>query len=190
MAKSFVFLEVADPEINYLVHAIRETADHRPARSNVHITIRGPYSRVVGPDKLRRYEHLLLTAPLVLDGVGSFSVGDRTVVYLKVQHPRLRQLWWKPDFPVSKFGFNPHITMYEGTDHERARLFLEFLKREQLKLLTWNFKVTPYVSDHADLFPKPEAGRQRFLQLVNSRMVRADILARLERALRSATHAA
>src|ERR1700729_2120407 len=114
MAKHLIFLEITDPEINALIREIRDIADERAPHNNVHITFRGPYDKPVPPANLRRYERLLASDPIVLNGVGMFPGPQRTVIYLKVQHPKLRQLWWKPDFPISKFGFNPHITLYEG----------------------------------------------------------------------------
>jgi 2'-5' RNA ligase len=185
VAKNFIFLEVTDPEINSLVREMREIADAAPAHSNVHITIRGPYDRAVPAENLKRYERILSSDPIVLNGVGMFPGTKRHVVYMKVQHPKLRRIWWKPDFPISKYGFNPHITLYEGSDPDRAARLLWFLQREQLKLLTWQFIVSPYVTAQADLFPTQKNGSRLFLNLVNASMVRADILSRLDKCLRT-----
>lgn len=45
MAKSFIFLEIIDPEIMALVHDIRIAATGQSSKSGPHVTIRGPYSR-------------------------------------------------------------------------------------------------------------------------------------------------
>jgi hypothetical protein len=119
-----------------------------------------------------------------------FPGENRAVIYMKVQHPKLRRVWWKPDFPIAKYGFNPHITLYEGSDHQRALRLMEFLQREQQKLLTWQFSVSPYVTAQADLFPKPKGGRELFSKLIHTGMIRADILSRLEKSLRSKTQVA
>lgn len=161
-----------------------------PSRHNVHITIRGPYSRAIPESQLARYHNVLRSDPIVLEGFGSFRVGARHVVYLKVQHPKLRKVWWKPDFPIKTFGFNPHITIFEGNDAARAHAVLEFLQNERFSVLTWDFEVTARVSDHRDLFSEPLRKSEPFLKLINRGLVRADILNRFERALRSASHAA
>jgi 2'-5' RNA ligase len=190
MAKSFVFLEITDPEIAALVHGIRTAADGTSPSSAPHVTIRGPYSRSVTASELRRYERILSTTPVVLQGFGVFEMSDKVVVYIKIQHEKLRQIWWKPDFPIAKYGFNPHVTLYEGSDRERAERLLAFLQREGIKLLTWNFAVTPHVSDHKDLFKKPKDRETLFLGLVNRGTVRPDILARLEKTLNRSKEAA
>src|ERR1700689_2220497 len=99
MAKSFIFLEIQDPEINALISGIRLLASKKPPKATPHITIRGPYTKPISPAQLRRYERLLSEHPVVLDGIDSFEVSDKVAVYIKVQHPALRRVWWKPDFP-------------------------------------------------------------------------------------------
>jgi 2'-5' RNA ligase len=183
MAKSFVFLEISDPEISALIYGIRAVAMTSPPKTAPHITVRGPYARPVSRKELLRYGRILSPHPVVLEGIGAFQSGDRTTVYMKVQHPYLRQIWWKPDYPIKEFGFNPHVTLYEGKDADRAGRLQVFLRREDIKLLTSDFSVSPYVSDHKDLFPRAEGKERLFLSLINRSLVRADVLARLERAL-------
>jgi hypothetical protein len=190
MAKAFVFLEITDPEVSALIYGIRAIAMPSPPTSAPHVTIRGPYSRPVPRDQLLRYRRLLSSHPVVLGGVGAFQSGDHSTVYLKVQHPNLRQIWWKPDYPIKDFGFNPHVTLYEGDDAARAERLQSFLRREDVKVLTSDFSVSPYVSDHKDLFPRVEGKDRLFLGLINRGLVRADVLARLERVLGRAKQAA
>jgi hypothetical protein len=190
MAKSFVFLRITDPEISALICGIRTIAMAVSPKSGPHITIRGPYSRPVPRTQLLRYGRLLASHPLVLEGVDAFQANDHSTVYLKVQHPKLLQVWWKPDYPTKDFGFNPHITLYEGADSGRAHRLLTFLRGEGMKLLTNDFAVSPYVSDHGDLFPLVEGREHTFLKLINRGLVRADVLDRLERTLRNSRQAA
>jgi 2'-5' RNA ligase len=190
VAKRFVFLEILDPELNALIGWLREAAMGTPSRHNIHITIRGPYSTAIPEYQIARYQNTLRRDPIIFEGVGEFRDGDRRVVYLKVQHPKLRQIWWKPDFPVKEFGFNPHITIFEGTDSPRADAIFEFLKKERLQLLTSDFEVTSRVSDHRDMFGEPTRKKEPFLKLVNRGLVRADVINRFERTLRSVSRAA
>lgn len=190
MAKSFVFLRITDPEISALISGIRAVAMAVPPKSGPHITIRGPYSRPVPRIQIIRYGKVLASHPLVLEGVDRFQASDHSTVYLKVQHPKLLQVWWKPDYPTKVFGFNPHLTLYEGSDVGRAQSLLTFLRGEGIKLLTSEFAISPYVSDHEDLFPQAERREHLFLKLINRGLVRADVLDRLERVLRESRQAA
>jgi 2'-5' RNA ligase len=60
---------------------------------------------------------------LRLSGVGRFELADCHVVYLSVQGEALRKVWWKPDFPINQFGFNPHITVFKGDKESADRVF-------------------------------------------------------------------
>jgi hypothetical protein len=190
MAKSFVFLQITDSEINALIYGIRTIAMGVAPKSGPHVTIRGPYSRALSRTQLLRYGRILASHPVVLEGIDKFRSGDRTTVFMKVQHPKLLQVWWKRDYPIKEFGFNPHVTLYEGADDDRAQRLEGFLRREGIKLLTTDFAVTPYVSDNKDLFPAAESRERLFLNLVNRGLVRPDVLDRLDRALGRAQQAA
>jgi hypothetical protein len=181
VAKRFVFLEINDSEIIALISGLREIATGSRPLSNVHITVRGPYSREISARQVEKYRRAMRADPILFQGVGNFQAKDRQLVYLAVHHPGLRRIWWKPDFPVRTFGFNPHVTIYEGTDADRASRLTAFLRKENLKLVTWDFSVTPYVSDHRDLFQAPQHREELFLGLVNRGLVRPDILTRLIR---------
>jgi 2'-5' RNA ligase len=122
MATRFIFVEISDPEILSLITSIRESAMGAMPTSDVHITVRGPYHCEIPIRQLERCQQLLSAQPLVLNGVGEFQAGNTHVVYLKVQHPGLRRIWWKPDYPVNTFGFNPHITVYEGANADEDGL--------------------------------------------------------------------
>ena len=169
---------------------MREVAVGHEKSGRNHVTIRGPYTEPIRPSQVSRYQRLLSSAPLLLEGVDTFQAVGRHFVYLKVHHPRLRQIWWKPDYPVAKYGFNPHITLYEGPDQLRAKAFVDFLKREQIKLLTWNFVVTTHVSDQRDLFARRTQDAELFLGLVRSGHVKPDVISRLGNWLSAASRAA
>ena len=185
MAKFFVFIEFKDAEVNGLITGIREVVGTKAGQSNIHLTIRGPYSVPVSAARLKSYQRLLEPHPVLLDGFGLFHSSNKTVVYMKAQHPMLRRIWWKPDFPIRKYGFNPHITLYEGDDRGRAEHLKAFLEKEGLKLLVSKFQVTGYVSDHTDLFPSNQSPDEPFLNLSLVGLVRPDILNRLKRAIRN-----
>jgi 2'-5' RNA ligase len=139
MAKSFVFLEIGDPEIDALISGIRTIATGKRPKAVPHVTLRGPYSKQVPAEQLDRYARILSSDPLVLNGIGSFSRPHHITVFVRVQHSKLQQVWWKPDFPPKKFGFNPHVTLYEGDDIARGQRLLDFLTSEDIKLLTWKY---------------------------------------------------
>ena len=84
-------------------------------------------------------------AVLEIGGLGHFSNPGEQVVYLTVDSPQLRRIWWKPDYPIGEFGFNPHISLYRGPDRALANRLLCFQPLAALKLLCAEFELVPSV---------------------------------------------
>jgi hypothetical protein len=103
------------------------------------------------------------------------------VVYLKIQHPQLRRLWWKPDYPIEQFGFNPHITIYAGRDSRAADLVERFLQRENLRIVCTEIRIVSHVSDHRDLFEHPAAYPSVLMQLMRRGVVDPLLPQRIQR---------
>ncbi|MBI5075749.1 MAG: hypothetical protein HZB62_11380 [Nitrospirae bacterium] len=149
----FVFLELLDIDVNAILNGLRNAFNEKKSSSNIHITVRGPYSHKIKPGDLDRYELLLQQyAPLFIGNVGIFNNHGEYIVYVKVVSEGLRKLWWKPDYPISQYGFNPHITIYKGQNKEFARRVFDFLKIEDLTLLCRKFHLTTYTSNKTPLF--------------------------------------
>lgn len=148
---AFVFLEITDRDINYLLLGIQEILyGSRPKRA-AHLTIRGPYSRSVTQATLKSLSDRLKYDVLEIAGVGRFSNPLEEVVYVNVTSPNLRRVWWKPDYPIERFGFNPHISLYRGPDSDLATRVETFFKHENLRLLCAEFRIVAHVSRSAQL---------------------------------------
>jgi hypothetical protein len=97
----------------------------------------------------------------------------------------LKKIWWKPDFPIEKYGFNPHVTLFKGRESVLADEILKFLKHEDIALLCHDFRLTPYAAKQADMFPvEPAPLNRQFLQLSNRRLIKADVLQRAANLIR------
>ena len=174
---SFVFLEIRDPEIYVLLNGLRREFGQEVGP--LHITVRGPYVEPIRTDDLRTWQHTIDQSPLIIQSAGLFNNGKEAVAYLKVDSLDLRKIWWKPDYPIEKYGFNPHITIYKGTDKVFSRKVFEFLKNEDLCLACNDVVVTTFVSKQQDMFAMEfKPGTNQFLELANRRKVKADILQR------------
>jgi len=178
MSSNFMFLEFTDEEIVYLLSSLREIFSQKSSQANVHITVRGPYLKSITDEEIGRAKKIIKHDVFLIAGVGRFDNFKHTV-YLKVRSDNLEKIWDKPDFPKSKYGFNPHITMYDGEDSRLADEIYSFLEKERLELLCQSFKLTPYVSKQIPLFVEDNGVKGRhFLELSNRKRVRADILER------------
>lgn len=173
----FVFLEFLDEEVNCVLHGLRNEFNSEDASSDIHITIQGPFYGEIKRSDLEHVQSVLEKEPILLDGFGIFSNDKEYVVYMKVQSPRLKDVWWKPDYPIEKFGFNPHISLYKGRNKKLAEMILQFLRDQNLKFLLRSFRVTQFASKQSELFPaeKPPRANQ-FLSLANKGLVKPNLL--------------
>ena len=129
-AQQVLTLEVKDRKIQDLFADLHSRFDRvGKVPSSPHVTIRGPYKTPVSPLRSRRVWQLLNQhLELRLSGVGRFELPDCHVVYLSVQGEWLRRVWWKPDFPINQFGFNPHITVFKGNKESADQVFEALIK--------------------------------------------------------------
>lgn len=175
----FLFLEFLDPEINTLLSSLRRTFDDRESNTGIHITIRGPYYEAIRGEDIRKYEKILCREPILIHGIDMFRNPDEVVVFIRVHSVALSEVWWKPDFPKERYGFNPHISLFKSKNVELALAVLNFLKKEELKLISHKFRLIPFSSRQMELFPYSAVPKKpSFSELANRRLVRPDILRR------------
>ncbi|MEW8525174.1 MAG: hypothetical protein AB2552_19185 [Candidatus Thiodiazotropha endolucinida] len=180
----FIFLEFLDSEINALIHGLRHEFMGDAQNTNVHITVRGPYYEKIEANLIESFERQLGAEPILIHSAGMFR-NKEYVVYIKIESLNLKRIWWKPDYPIESYGFNPHITIYKGSNKSIAECAYEFLRSENIKLLCHAYKLTSYVSKQYELFPdefSPRAGN--FLGLSNRRLIKPDILQRAANVVR------
>ena len=149
------------------------------AESSIHITVRGPYSRRISEKDIAKFERIVRGDTILIHGIDVFRNQTENVVYIRVRSDSLEKIWWKPDFPVEKFGFNPHISLHKTPDMEFVNTITDFLKNEDIKLICHDFRLVPFSSKQGDFFPLDPAPRDLyFRELSNRRLVRPDILYR------------
>lgn len=149
---SFVFIELRDRDINYLFSGIHQILyGNRPDRAT-HLTIRGPYSGKVPPKTVLNCQEVLKHDVIRIAGTGRFSNPSEEVVYLTVESTHLRSVWWKPDYGIGKYGFNPHISIYRGQSRSFAESLERFFRHENLDLLCSEFRVVTHVTRQLAIF--------------------------------------
>lgn len=179
--RQFLFLEFLDPEINGLLCGLRAVFSDEERHTNIHITIRGPYGKGIPVEEIEKYSALLDDEPLLIHGIGMFENQGNYVVYIRVPNKRLEKIWWKPDYPTQIYGFNPHISLYIGSDRLLAEKIQVFLKKEDLKLLCRDFRLTRFTSRQKEMFPfDPLPIEHNLTRLSNRRLVKPGIVKRAE----------
>ncbi|MCI0562446.1 MAG: 2'-5' RNA ligase family protein [Nitrososphaera sp.] len=184
MVKYFIFLEITDPEINALIWAITEIVTGQRPTQPFHMTVRGPYEERICMSTLKECQEAMSHDVLKISRVGRFSNPGEETVYLRIDSPNLRKIWWKPDYPIEKFGFNPHISLYRGPDRQLADRIAAFLEKEDITLLCAEYRLVPHVTKQLDMFPLSVPITKQFLGLLNSRRIHTTFLMRLEHMVR------
>ena len=92
-------------------------------KDSAHITIGGPFS---GPEEKPGGAEILGTTINVL-GAGHFLGQNQNTVFLKCTSRYLEKYWNKKDF-----GYNPHITIYDGKSKPFAEKLFQVLKTNKL----------------------------------------------------------
>ena len=179
MAKYFIFLEVLDPEINGFFRAIHKIVSHKDMNRAAHLTIRGPYKQMPEVKTLEKCRGALRNAVLRIGEIGRFSNPGEETVYFRVDSPNLREVWYKPDYAIKHYGFNPHFSIYRGRDANYADLLADFIRSENIELLCTEFRVVPYLSAQAELLPTHFPISSDFPKLLNSGRVRTDFVEQL-----------
>ena len=111
-SRTFYVLYIPDGPIADCVDAIRVLANP-VEKHRAHITVRGPYSRAVKRlDSINRH---IESSPIDIHEAGNFFESGQNTVYLACTSPKLETVWDKQDY-----GFNPHITLYDGSSREFA----------------------------------------------------------------------
>jgi hypothetical protein len=161
MPANFLLLEIADPAVNAFLWRMRETLSGKGKRSPVHVTLRGPYDGTTPRDAMDKARRTLQGDVLRIHGVGRFSNPDGEVVFLHVDSPHLREVWWKPSYP----GFQPHISIYRGSDKGLADAVELFLAEENLQINCAEYRLIWHVSKQPGLFStgEPTVGAMQLL---------------------------
>lgn len=120
--KIFYVIFIPDEKIRKCIDAIRFIASSKEKYPS-HITVRGPYKRRISVDKINAR---LRGNIISISGIGSFSSNDhrQNTVYFTCDGNRLRDAWRKKDF-----GYEPHITLYDGEDFGFAEELYDVMKQ-------------------------------------------------------------
>lgn len=150
--KHYLFIVFNDPIVVGALQFLRSCMNNGRAGAKPHLTIQGPFEEKVELARVRSVKKVLENDVIFIGNPGVFDTPNGKALYLSVSSPSLRRVWNKPDYPVEKYGFNPHITLYEGSDVSMVSAAHAFLKKNRMELLCRDFEVVQYVPKQADMF--------------------------------------
>jgi len=126
LKRHFYVVYIEEREISECLDSIRFLLNPME-KQRAHVTLRGPTLRHLGDHQLRNYNDILKGSLVSVNGAGSFFSPTQHTVFLKCDSYAFQKVWRKPDF-----GYNPHLTLYDGDDRDVARKFLHFLDKQDI----------------------------------------------------------
>ena len=121
--KWFQTLYFGDQVVQDYLDAILFLANPKE-KDSAHITFRGPYSDN-SPERIDASE--LVGTTISVLGVGTFFESSQNTVFLNCGSDILEKYWNKGDY-----GFNPHITLYDGCSRDFAVRLYDTVRRHRL----------------------------------------------------------
>lgn len=138
--KIYYVLYIPDKEIAACLDAIRFLANPE-AKWRVHITVRGPYRRLIDVIKLnKRLEGNVIT----INGSGKFKNQKDQTIFLGCDGTQLHRVW-KKQF----FGYRPHITLYHGPSQMISDRLEKIVSKYRYNISFLSDRLEPMISfDH------------------------------------------
>jgi hypothetical protein len=179
----FLYLELLDPDVDAVLGDIVEIVSGRRPTAPFHLTLRGPYAGQVPKSVVARCVAALSHDVLRIGGAGRFSNPSEEVTYLRVDSAGLREVWWKPEYPVGAFGFEPHLSIYRGRNADLADALAGVLGRAEIDLLCAETRVVIHGGRQRRLSLGRRGSAGALQRLASAGRVRVEVLDELRAAL-------
>jgi 2'-5' RNA ligase len=131
-------LVVKDYYIASLLKYLQDALSDYPINSPPHITIRGPYvDKHINKNTLANISSLLINmGDITISKVDYFIIDDELFnVYFSVLNDNLKKITRKRDYPMYRFGFNPHITLCKTNSLKRAKKIKELFNKNKIEFV-------------------------------------------------------
>jgi hypothetical protein len=126
MNPSFYVIYPFSENVRIFINAIRVLAEENQ-RTQVHITVRGPYYKRLSQAKENEYSSIIKGEEIIVKGVANFFESNQNTVFFEFkENENLRKIWKKTTY----LEYNPHITIYDGKDKAFAHELFDILKQD------------------------------------------------------------
>lgn len=148
----FIFLEFIDKEVSSFLNELRLAFHPKGKKSQIHVTLRGPYDIQPDPENVREMSNKLRGHGVHIYGAGKFATPNGFAVFIRAESAPFKRIWWKPDYPSHGKQIEPHITVYETSSRKKADTVLRFLRDAQISIKTYDVDLSIYTSGQGELF--------------------------------------
>ena len=107
-------IHIAEPEIRSILNFAKFICSPN-SKTEAHITVRGPYKKRLSKKFIEECNKKIVNTKIYVDGLGNFFDSMQNTVYIDCESNDIESIWMK-----NGFGYNPHITLYDGNDNDFA----------------------------------------------------------------------
>jgi 2'-5' RNA ligase len=131
-------LVVKDYYIASILKYLQNILSDYPIKSPPHITIRGPYTdKHISKNIIDNITALLKNmGNIIISRVDYFVIDDELFnVYFSVLNGDLKKITRKRDYPMYRFGFNPHVTLCKTNNFDRAEKIKDIFNKNKIEFV-------------------------------------------------------
>jgi 2'-5' RNA ligase len=147
--KNLILLNIYDKELEYFIDKFCILHHIKKPSLVPHVTIQGPFikekrksfSSTKIATKLNTYIRTINRKgnSIHINGVGMFQNDEIYIIYLKVYpDEELKMITNKTDYPIQKYGFNPHITIATTKNRDEAIYIKKELENNNINFNCYN----------------------------------------------------
>ena len=143
--KEFILIQLEEIRILSFIVRVQNILNGQPSVLPPHITVKGPYTSKISVKTLESTKNKI-KSPIIIKGADFFDNPNELVLYFKTKIEDIEKIWYKPSYPISKYGLNPHITLYKGKNRDLINQVIDYFDEINLCLLCNEFSVLRYLS--------------------------------------------
>ena len=130
MPKIIYAIYVNTGVVGACLDAIRLLASPSAKRYS-HLTVRGPYDTPMDKRQIEELNSMVRPNSIYVVGAGNFfgDAQDQNTVFFKCEGDFLESVWDK-----TEYGFEPHVTVYDGPDRELAESIFKVIDRHKYRV--------------------------------------------------------
>ncbi|HJP62585.1 MAG TPA: hypothetical protein VJ844_04045 [Mucilaginibacter sp.] len=114
-------IKIEDKKISSILNFIKYLCAPN-SKTEVHLSIRGPYKSKLENNKVDELNRIIKDSLIKVNEIGNFFMYGQNTVYLKCLGSTIVKVWKK-----THYGYNPHLTLYDGADSNFAHALFEML---------------------------------------------------------------
>lgn len=119
-------VKITEPNISSILNFIKYLCAPN-SKTEVHLSLRGPYKKKLTTEAIQEYTEIIKGSLIEVYDTGNFFSTKQNTVFYRCKGNQIRKVWYKKNY-----GYNPHLTIYDGKDKDFAEELYKLLTKVNL----------------------------------------------------------